>query len=178
MGEWWSTVAESWDAFADWADWGTLPDWLAAIATPIAVVALLVEVVRSRSERRAAVAEEARAEREQQVRSVTAWAQAVRQGPESVYSTVTAHVDNASALAIYDVDIALVSSRPDLTLERRRVRVIPPGARDDGETWTAVRLEPEDTVDVLLRFTDAQGLRWTRQGAAFGLLNGADSTTP
>ncbi|KRC65229.1 hypothetical protein ASE12_10915 [Aeromicrobium sp. Root236] len=161
--------------------WGTIPDWVAAISTPIAIGALLTEAWRSRKQRavesreRNDRAEAAEAERKQeQVARVTSWLQ--DEGKAVNYQNLTPVIDNASAMAIYDV-VARIRGLAGEPPEEKRIRIIPPGTRSVAEPWLAIRAESDELLDVEIEFKDARGLRWLRRGAEYREITGIGSAT-
>lgn len=153
----------------DTLQYGSVPDWLSAFGTLIAVFGLLREVSLSRRDRRVALAEnlerdaqELQSKREEQVRRVSCW---LEDGEEHQdLRNATAVVSNASEMAIYQAELHLVGA-PDIP--GRRIRVIPPTSRVKAPAWLALRLPATSNVEVELHFLDARGVRWIRRGASF-----------
>lgn len=152
--------------------WGSAPDWLAALGTIAAFVGLLYEIRRSRVERTSAEATRAealashnQAEREQQVRRVTAWLDDV--GGDAADRNLAATVSNASEMAIYDIELKLVGV-PDIP--SRSLPVIAPGERRVVAQWLGVRVPGGSRLRVEVRFVDAQGVVWLRSDAQYAEL--------
>ncbi len=175
MGDWSGLVA-TWD-------WGSIPDWVAAIATPFALLVFVFEVARSRRDRREAeLVETERAERgrlaeiEEQVRRVTAWPETV--AGHGKYSDIVAHIENSSEMAIFALVVTLRSTSGDiLTPEPQRIPVVPPRGRSDEAVWHAVAEDDDAILDVVLEFADVRGRRWRRSGASFSPISDAALST-
>lgn len=158
---------------------GTVPDWLAALATPIAVLALLWETRTSRAERKALAAQQketeaaqAQKERERQVSQVTAWVEETG----GTHRDITIAIQNTSDMAIYAVSCGLVGSEPGLPADRRTIRSIAPDSRAKTPTWIAVKLPDDCPIDAVVEFTDAQQIRWRRIGATFTEISDRSAT--
>lgn len=169
---------DDWSGFLATWNWGSVPDWVAAIATPLALLVFVLELARSRRDRREAErAEVRRADREQlaeveeQVRRVTAWSQIV--AGNGKYSDVVAHIENSSEMAIFALSVTLRSSSGSfIAPEPRPIPVVPPRGRSDEAVWHAVTVPEDAILDVVVEFADARGQRWRRSGAVFSPLSG------
>ncbi|MCL8252195.1 hypothetical protein AERO_12445 [Aeromicrobium fastidiosum] len=156
--------------------WGSVPDWVAAVGTPTALIALLVETWQSRRQRAveteladARQASETKHRRELQVASVAAWA-SDGDVKGARYRNVSAVVDNASDMAVYDVIVRLEAAGT-VTVEEKHVHIVPPRTRYETEAWLAVLLGDE-TPSVEVELTDSHGIRWTRRNGAFEEITG------
>ncbi len=165
----WPVLVASWN-------WGSIPDWVAAVATPLALLAFVLEDARSRRDRREAESGEAeraereqRAETEEQVRRVTAWSEVV--AGNGKYTDVVAHIENSSDMAIFALVVTLKSTEGSAVPEAQRIPVVPPQGRSDIAVWYAVAVPDDAILDVVVEFTDARGARWRRSGAQFSSLS-------
>lgn len=151
-------------------NWGSLPDWLAAIGTVgslgVVAIGLTREVKRRREDDRAAAAERRHATA-RQARLVTAVARAW--SPQQVHVTVR----NESQAPIFDVKPGLLVADPEtgqqtVPLAGRVLDFVAMHriAGGSGELQVALTVDEPLTADPRaitdLIFTDANGLRWRR----------------
>jgi hypothetical protein len=143
-------------------DWGSVPDWLAALGTVAAFGVALRLLAKELAARREA--EEDR--RREQARSIGAWPTApVPEHPRAANQVFTVILRNGSQEPVYNVQA--VMKHPDLSSDEVRragwstwqltLGILPPG-----ENFTKLRLVPYQPGPIELSFTDAQGRRWTR----------------
>jgi hypothetical protein len=186
-------------------DGAVLPLWLSAIAAVLTLAfaatlaALAYRGQRALVRRLDLVEDLSRREAEQRARSqaqlVTAWAVSERETYESLLrrGIVGAAVRNASESPVYDVEL-IYNDPPAAWTAVRHVGMVPPaGAADvhagfdvehthgvpdasrinsDG----SIRLAPSAEMVVEVRFTDARGVRWSRD--ASGVLAELPTGTP
>jgi hypothetical protein len=186
-------------------DRAVLPLWLSAIAAVLTLMfaatlaALAYRGQRALVRRLDLVEDLSRREAEQRARSqaqlVSAWAVSERETYESLLrrAIVGAAVRNASESPVYDVELAY-SDPPAAWTAVRYVGMVPPagepdlhagfdvehthGAPDPSRVNPdgSIRLAPSAEMVVEIRFTDARGVRWSRD--ASGVLIELPAGTP
>lgn len=155
----------SWLPYDDVADWGSVPDWFGALGS---IASVLFVYLGLRREIRARRSDDLRV-RATQARLVSAVAQ-IRGN-----SVLRVAVANESDAPVLDVAVQVRRVPPDDPdgppvglAPAKQVRRIP--GRDVHDLFVTVtaehRLRPADTVLVELTFTDHDGNRWHRVGAA------------
>lgn len=160
-----------WDAVANFLNKWAVPDWLSSIGTVVAIVALVVELHKARSEREHFAAqlqeqehEAERQAREEQVRRVTGWAEVSGDGRRR---SIRPFVENASDMAIFGVSLFLVGS--PITVAPKTLPVVAPRTRSHAVDWLLVPVGDEHPV-LEIQFTDANGTSWSRRGADFRII--------
>jgi len=137
-------------------DWGTVPDWLAAVGTLAAFAVALRLLGKELAARREAEEDH----RREQARRVSVWATEIEQVPPALGSLVFFVVRaNRSDEPVYDVLIEMASNDPGGAWApwRKHIPVMPPG-----QEQTRLQVVPYRPGPVTLTFTDAVGRRWKR----------------
>ena len=142
----------------DWCavDWGTVPDWIAAIGTTGALLVAVTLLWREQRDHDVA-----------QARLVSAWVNEVDDSrPEPLSGVV---VQNKSDEPVYDVIIFLFDSVAHAEVgepgqEIFHVEVLPPGTRHRATDSVHARMGHIPLLT--LTFTDSSNRRWTRKGGS------------
>lgn len=149
--------------FLQWVrtwSWGTVPDWVAGMATSSAFIFTVAQLSRERRLRKVAETRSLQSARRTQAEAVSVWLDV---------STREFVVSNASGSMIYDVFLRVVDGRqnsmdsarsllgpPD---SRGMLAIVPPGiTRMEAEFSWGMHFVP--TCDVVFR--DARGITWFR----------------
>ncbi len=165
-----------WDALAAFLTKWMVADWTSSVGTVVAIVALIVELRKGRTERKElatkqleqqAVAEQQ--VREEQVRRVTGWVESSGAGKHRNFKPF---VENASDMAIYEVSLSL-RGIPN-TVASKALPVVAPHTRTFADEWLMV-LADGTHPELEVRFKDAKGIVWVRRGAAFRISQTARS---
>ena len=136
------------------AEWGTVPDWLAAVGTLAAFAVALRLLAKELTARR----EQEEDNRREQARRVSIWAQTAREPPDPSRWQYRLVLRNASEEPVFAVTFIMEHADE----AGRQVRgefwdVLPPGQHP--ELYQTVDYPPGP---ITLTFTDAQGRVWTR----------------
>ena len=146
--------------------WGTLPDWVAAISTALAFAIALAILGQSLRDRR----KQRRAERRAQADLVAAWP--IDQYTEGPVDVVTFKVLNASHLPVYGVQ-PMVYTKPlpkkwppsDWLIGASfstGFNILGPGETREAQIRTSLDSKLIGAPSVQLTFTDAAGTHWRR----------------
>jgi hypothetical protein len=133
------------------ADWGTVPDWLAAVGTLLAFAVALRLLFKELDARR----ENEEDRRREQASRVAAWARPVGAGPND-HAMMLRNNSEQPVTAV-----RLVMEHPDMPEVVTREEswdLVPPGEQRVDDMWVTGPPGP-----VTLTFTDAAGHRWTRR---------------
>jgi hypothetical protein len=151
-------------------DWGTVPDWLAAVGTLAAFAVALRLLAKELAARR----EQEEDRRREQASRVACWLEIVEDpdwpprhwAPDKPVRAVAAVLQNGSEEPVYDCRVhieldpgasgKLVSGDRQYSLEER---TLPPGRTQRSVSFPREDLPPASTR---MSFRDAAGRRWTR----------------
>lgn len=130
-------------------DWGTVPDWFAAIGTTLAFAVAFAVLLRELVERR-----------NQQARLVLCWLESMGYAGDGQYVDLV--IRNASTEPVYDMQVSFDSpiriESGDIGEDYCTPMVAPGDLRIPGELLSALPLRARCTYV----FTDANGRRWVR----------------
>lgn len=144
-------------------DWGSVPEWLAAIGTVGAVIVALVIAFRDSRQR-------ARAERSAQADNITAWQSVVGRGTFNERAHI--NLSNSSSLPIYDIALSYGAPYGEgarfQTGASKQIFLLrlPPGKCQVRELPKVPKLDkPQYELGISISFRDSYGRFWRRDAS-------------